>query len=270
MFITACNLSFLAYTECLIRSMLILGCVKEDAIGVMVLGSVPERHFMRARLHRQFKSIQSYDVDPFGSDFDFMREVIEAGHWPVFADYLRAWISKRIPRYIWIDSDILVTGDILGLETILDDSRIIHMARCHPIKSRQPPDKFCKVWMAYADMYAMHFGKPLPELGDDSISSCNWNSGVMILDRNYEPLWREIFCHLGPYWRTTFRDFVLSAVPYGQGIWNLIFWHLGGRELHPDYNCVDPLVKPGLVNHYSMTKNAKVAMLVDAVKLNVA
>jgi hypothetical protein len=267
-FVTACNLSFLVYTECMVRSLLLRGQVAGDEITVMVLGPKPERDFMRARLQRLANQIRTIEVDPFDSQFKFIAEIVEAGHWTVFADYLRAWVGQIIPRCVWMDSDILVNGDLSRLRALLGQSETIQMARCHPIKSRQPPDRFAKLRNVSADMYRVQFGEPLPDSGGDGRFDCNWNSGVMILDRSYDALWRQIFCQLGPYWRTTFRQTIFTPVPYGQAIWNLIFWRMPGCELDPMFNCVDPLTKPGLINHYCMSKSAKLAMLSDAVRLN--
>lgn len=254
----------------MVRSLLLHGRIAGNEIAVIVLGAKPERDFMRARLQRIANEIQAIEVDPFDAQFDFIKEIVEAGHWTVFADYLRAWVGRIIPRCVWMDSDILVNGDISGLKELLARSEGLQMAKCHPIKVRQPPDRFAKLWNVSTDMYRVSFGEPLPQNRGEGYYDCNWNSGVMILDRNYDEIWRQAFCKLGSYWRTTFRDTIFTPVPYGQVIWTLIFWRLGGRELDSRYNCVDPVTKPGLVNHYCMTKNAKLAMLSDAVRLNLA
>ncbi len=252
----------------MVRSLLSPGGIGGNEIAVLVMGAKPERDFMGARLRKVAGQIRTIEVDPFDSQFQFIIEMVEAGNWTVFVDYLKAWVGRLIPRCVWMDSDILVGGSLSGLKDVLARSETLQMARCHPIKTLRPPDRFGKLWNVTRDMYRIAFAESLPESGGAGNFDGNWNSGVIVLNKSHEEIWREVFSKLGPYWKTTFRDTIFTPVPYGQAIWTLIFWRLGGRELDAKYNCVDPVTEPGLVNHYCMTKSAKLAMLSDAVRLN--
>ena len=113
--------------------------------------------------------------------------------------------------------------------------------------------------------------KPLGRAGNGAAQ--NYNCGVLYLNRDVSAIWRETFNVCAPI----LESYVHLISPpgkyaagaentFGQGIWNILFSALGGKELNWKWNNLR-LVNPdrhGVIDHYAVDKEA---LLADATQL---
>lgn len=248
---TATNLRFVAKTLVMLRSVERMGGATSSDFLVMGFGSTQECDVIRRCVRRQFKGAEVISVLPTSREFDFIRPIIKEGLWATFTDYLRAWLSKRVGRYLWLDSDVLVSRPIDGLVRLARRSNRLMLAACAPVS----PTAFGgRLLLAYIYMYRTCFGE-LPRLiFDHRGHPLVHNNGVMVIDRDYSEEWRSIHVRIRGM-RNRGRVATLLAkrrAVWGQGIWNLLLWAHAGALLPSKYNFYEIMGRgPRVVTHYT-------------------
>jgi hypothetical protein len=229
---------------------------------------------LEIELKKSFPGITILAAVTTRKEFQFLSRYLMNGGFNFVADFLKAWVGCHLPKYIWMDADMLVVAPANELLELLKSTSRIMMARDLPIKPK--PATSLDYYMhslgrMYLDMYRRSYDEP-PVLDlDHRNMPVIMNAGVIIVNRNYasDCLW--IFhriSELSGHSRRLSR--YLRNFCFFQGIWNLIFWRYDGALLDSKFNRFHPR-RPSMGTvaiHYAGA--AKRAMLMAALRAGYA
>jgi hypothetical protein len=247
-----------------LRSLRAFGGVPALEWTVMVSGPADGIAGMSARLRGEFPGAEIVPVDPASSDFSFLEPAVKRGLHALYFDYLRAWIGRHLAGpYLWIDSDVIVRSR-LEVEHLPLEAPIA-MAADFPTLGIPFADFHWRIWSAYCRMLTACGAAERTPLRDADGHAQNMNCGVLYVREDISAAWRQTFetcLPILPEYKT------LIAPPpkyekgaestFGQGVWNVLYAGLGGKELpwrwnnlrmiHPD--------RQGILDHYAVDKDS--------------